>query len=83
MDPIVADFRRRKKGRTVSERRVLAPAVAWDRLETTEEDWDAADAQLLTAMWSQLVLIRSFEEYLLEMAAEGLVHGPPSVRCLP
>ena len=46
------------------------------RMETTEKDWDAADAQLLTAMWSQLVLIRSFEEYLLEMAAEGLVHGP-------
>jgi len=60
----------------VSESRVLAPAVAWERVNTTEKDWDAADAQLLTTMWSQLVLIRSFEEYLLEMAAEGLVHGP-------
>jgi 2-oxoisovalerate dehydrogenase E1 component len=27
-------------------------------------------------MWSQLVLVRSFEEYLLELAADGLVHGP-------
>jgi 2-oxoisovalerate dehydrogenase E1 component len=27
-------------------------------------------------MWSQLVLIRTFEEYLLDLAANGLVHGP-------
>jgi len=60
----------------VSERHVLAPTASWERVETTEEDWDAADAQLLKAMWSQLVLIRTFEEYLLEMAAEGLVHSP-------
>ncbi|MGO9880806.1 MAG: thiamine pyrophosphate-dependent enzyme [Acidimicrobiales bacterium] len=60
----------------MSERRALVPAVAWERVETTEEDWAAADAQLLKSMWSQLVLIRSFEEYLLELAADGLVHGP-------
>ena len=45
----MADFSRRKRGRTVSERRALVPAVAWERVETTEEDWDAADAQLLTS----------------------------------
>jgi 2-oxoisovalerate dehydrogenase E1 component len=60
----------------VSERRVLVPAVVWDRVEITEEDWDATDAQLLTNMWSQLVLIRTFEEYLLDLGANGLVHGP-------
>ena len=65
-----------EKGRIVPERRVLVPGVAWDRLEITEADWDAADAHLLTSMWSQLVLIRTFEEYLLELASEGLVHGP-------
>ena len=60
----------------MSDRRGLEPAVAWNRVETTEEDWDAADARLLTNMWSQLVLIRTFEEYLLGMATDGLVHGP-------
>ena len=65
-----------KKGRNVSERRLLLPGVAWDRVEITDEDWDAADARLLTSMWSQLVLIRTFEEYLLDLAANGLVHGP-------
>lgn len=58
------------------ERQVLTPASTWERIEATEADWDAADAGLLTAMYSQLVLIRTFEEYVLELAGEGLVHGP-------
>ena len=55
---------------------LLSPAVEWVRVETTEEDWDLAEPELLKSMWSQLVLVRSFEEYLLELASEGLVHGP-------
>jgi 2-oxoisovalerate dehydrogenase E1 component len=54
----------------------LEAAAAWRRLDTTDQDWDAADPALLTGMLSQLVLIRSFEEYVLELAAAGLVHGP-------
>ena len=54
----------------------LAPAVEWSELVVTEGDWDAARPELLTAMLSQLVLIRTFEEYVLELAAEGLIHGP-------
>jgi 2-oxoisovalerate dehydrogenase E1 component len=54
----------------------LAPAADWIRLEATAEDWDAADPALLTAMLNQLVLIRRFEEYVLELAGAGLVHGP-------
>jgi 2-oxoisovalerate dehydrogenase E1 component len=54
----------------------LEPAVEWCELVVTEADWDAATPQLLTAMLSQLVLIRTFEEYVLELAAEGLIHGP-------
>ena len=42
----------------------------------TDADWDAADPELLAAMFHQLVLIRVFEEYVLELAAAGLVHGP-------
>ena len=54
----------------------LEAAAAWRRLDTTDHDWDAADPALLSGMLSQLVLIRSFEEYVLELAAAGLVHGP-------
>ncbi len=42
----------------------------------SEADWDAAEPALLTAIFSQLVLIRTFEEYVLELAADGLIHGP-------
>jgi len=54
----------------------LEPAVPWVEVVTTQADWDAADAQLLTSMFSQLVLIRTFEEYVLSLATDGLVHGP-------
>ncbi|MFI6357240.1 thiamine pyrophosphate-dependent enzyme [Streptomyces sp. NPDC050743] len=41
-----------------------------------QADWDAAAPKLLTGMFSQLVLVRAFEEFVLELAAEGLIHGP-------
>jgi 2-oxoisovalerate dehydrogenase E1 component len=58
------------------EHRRLSPEADWTELVATEADWDAADPELLTAMFHQLVLIRTFEEYVLELAAAGLVHGP-------
>jgi 2-oxoisovalerate dehydrogenase E1 component len=54
----------------------LEPDVPWNELVVSEADWDAADADLLLAMFSQLVLVRAFEEYVLELAGAGLVHGP-------
>jgi 2-oxoisovalerate dehydrogenase E1 component len=54
----------------------LAPSVPWVELKTTNKDWDAAAPELLTAMLSQLVLIRAFEEYVLELAGDGLINGP-------
>ncbi|MDX6222829.1 MAG: 2-oxoisovalerate dehydrogenase component [Frankiales bacterium] len=60
----------------MTEHRQLQPASAWVELVATQEDWDTAEPALLTAMLHQLVLIRSFEEYVLELAAAGLVHGP-------
>lgn len=57
-------------------RNALEPSAPWTGLVTTEADWDAASPQLLTSMFSQLVLIRTFEEYVLELAGAGLVHGP-------
>ena len=48
----------------------------WVQLTTDDSDWDAADPELLIAMFGQLVLIRTFEELVLELAGAGLVHGP-------
>ena len=54
----------------------LAPAAEWSELSTTAADWKAADPALLATMLGQLHLIRAFEETVLELAGEGLVHGP-------
>src|SRR5580698_8785940 len=54
----------------------LTPAAEWSELSTTAADWKAADPALLATMLGQLHLIRAFEETVLELAADGLVHGP-------
>ena len=56
--------------------RALTPSVPWVELVATEVDWDAADPQLLKSMLSQMVLIRAFEEYVLQLACAGLINGP-------
>lgn len=58
------------------QERSLQTDTAWVELSTTDDDWKAADATLLGTMLAQLHLIRAFEETVLELAAEGLVHGP-------
>lgn len=60
----------------MAEHNRLDAASPWVALAATVEDWDAAPAELLRTMLSQLVLIRTFEEYVLELAAAGLIHGP-------
>src|SRR5271156_5662623 len=54
----------------------LQPHSEWNELTTTAADWKAADPALLATMLGQLHLIRAFEETVLELAGEGLVHGP-------
>ena len=54
----------------------LQTGVDWFELSTTPADWQSADPPLLGSMLSQLHLIRAFEEAVLELAGEGLVHGP-------
>src|SRR5450755_4376881 len=54
----------------------LHPAAEWIELSTTAADWRAADPGLLATMLGQLHLIRAFEQTVLELAGEGLVHGP-------
>ncbi|MEY9853112.1 2-oxoisovalerate dehydrogenase E1 component [Leifsonia sp. EB41] len=58
------------------KRKRLQTGVDWIELSTTSADWNAADPELLGTMLSQLHLIRAFEESVLELAGEGLVHGP-------
>ena len=58
------------------KRRRLEPGSPWVELSTTPTDWKNADPALLGTMLSQLHLIRAFEETVLELAGEGLVHGP-------
>jgi 2-oxoisovalerate dehydrogenase E1 component len=58
------------------KRRSLQTGTPWIELSTTAADWKAADPALLGTMLGQLHLIRAFEETVLELAAESLVHGP-------
>ncbi|MFJ5260026.1 thiamine pyrophosphate-dependent enzyme [Streptomyces sp. NPDC088387] len=60
----------------MTQHRKLEPASPWVEVVATEADWDAASPELLRTMFSQLALVRSFEEYVLELAGAGLVHGP-------
>ncbi|MBC7291652.1 MAG: MFS transporter [Actinotalea sp.] len=54
----------------------LEPGSPWVHLESTPEDWAAADPGLLATMLGQLHLIRAFEEAVLDLAGQNLVHGP-------
>jgi 2-oxoisovalerate dehydrogenase E1 component len=54
----------------------LTTGVDWVELSTTAADWKAADPLLLASMLGELHLIRAFEETVLELAGESLVHGP-------
>jgi 2-oxoisovalerate dehydrogenase E1 component len=58
------------------KRRRLETGIDWVELSTTAADWKKADPGLLQTMLGQLHLIRAFEERVLELAGEGLVHGP-------
>lgn len=54
----------------------LKQGSTWVELQTTSDDYKNADPQLLFDMLGQMHIIRAFEEAVLELAGEGLVHGP-------
>ena len=58
------------------KRRRLHTGVDWIELQSTAADWKAADPALLASILGQLHLIRAFEESVLDLAGQGLVHGP-------
>jgi 2-oxoisovalerate dehydrogenase E1 component len=54
----------------------LIPSAPWYRIETDESDWAALPEQTLVQLYSQMKLIRRFEEKILDLEKAGLVHGP-------
>ena len=60
----------------MSSRVNLKLEIPWTELSSTTADWDAASPKLLGTLLSNIQLIRSFEESVLKLAVEGLVHGP-------
>ncbi len=58
------------------EHRPMSPASPWVEIVVTDDDWDAADPDLLRTIYAQLVWVRTFEQYVLDLAGAGLIHGP-------
>ena len=54
----------------------LKTSVPWEEIHATEEDWLQADVRTMVRVLYNLNLIRAFEETVLELAGENLVHGP-------
>ena len=54
----------------------IATDVPWVRLEAAEEDWAQEDQANLARWMEQLLIIRRFEERILELHGDGLIHGP-------
>lgn len=54
----------------------LTPLAFWREIKATEADQAALDPRTGLTMLAQMSLIRVFEEKVLDLAAQGLVHGP-------
>ena len=54
----------------------INPAALWDEIEATPQDWDKLGPKLLFRMVYHLHVVRAFEETVLELDGQGLVHGP-------
>ena len=54
----------------------LRSNTPWFRLESEEADWAAESPADLARWMEQLLLIRHFEEAILDLHGQGLIHGP-------
>ncbi|WP_170386221.1 alpha-ketoacid dehydrogenase subunit alpha/beta [Ruegeria atlantica] len=54
----------------------IKPMVDWVDITATEADWDKLGKAEAIKMHNHLHLVRAFEEMVLEMDAQGLIHGP-------
>lgn len=59
----------------MTRRHRLTCKAPWVELRTSERDWLRAGPRLLTDIYAQLVLIRVFAEYVLDLAGKGLIHS--------
>jgi len=58
------------------QRTPLSPSAPWFRIEADLADWRAKRPADLVHWYAQMLLIRRFEEKLLELEKAGLIHGP-------
>lgn len=56
--------------------RKIAPMSEWLEIISTEADWDRLGRGEALRMHKQLHLVRAFEEMVLEVDGQGLIHGP-------
>ena len=54
----------------------LSTETPWIRLDVDENDWRSQEPARLVGMLEQVLLIRHFEQKLLALHQEGVVHGP-------
>lgn len=54
----------------------ISPTAPWFRLEVDEADWRNEDVRNLVNWYGQMLLVRRFEEKLLDLEKAGLIHGP-------
>ena len=54
----------------------LKTNTPWFRIEATDADWKKEDPVVLAQILEQLILVRKFEERILELWQAGCVHGP-------
>jgi len=54
----------------------LKTDTPWFRVEATDADWKKEDPVVLAQILEQLLLVRKFEERILELWQAGCVHGP-------
>lgn len=54
----------------------LKPAVPWISVAVEDSEWEGIPANELRRIYEQILIIRRFEENLLEFSSGGLLHGP-------
>ena len=54
----------------------LTPSAAWEEVIVSANDWKNCPPLVLMRMYQLMYLIRRFEENLLDLSSQGLLHGP-------
>ena len=54
----------------------LKPHAPWRELRTTSTDWSSFSHKQINSMLATMHVVRAFEEKVLELASQRLVHGP-------